>query len=278
VTAPPVTLRVLPRLYSGATRELSPGSTVIVGRLVRGEPARPGRVGVPGGWLGVGRHVLVPVELLAFTYATWDGTAAEVCWRTGPDVAEAGVLVAAPDGVGPGALIVTEAEPVRLVVSRYNPQTDRQVDRIVLELQCGALPSLQGDWSELVGVWWRPNMELRIPGMVSWQACLTLTFRLAGEAPHGRLARIVAEGLVRRGHPHANTALVGGAWLRGMQLLCRVLGDPGRRWMVEALALTWVDEYLEELRAGGEPHVLGGEERVRELRRALRATGRSEWL
>jgi hypothetical protein len=67
-----------------------------------------------------------------------------------------------------------------------------------------------------------------------------------------------------------------------MLRLCQVLSDPGRQWMLAALDLPRVADCVQRIRAGegadgtsvGAP---AGEQDLRRLRLALRATGRSEW-
>jgi hypothetical protein len=161
-----------------------------------------------------------------------------------------------------------------------------------------------GHWLPLVENWWtskRPEAGL------TWQRCLSVTSRLVADdgALPGELASAVAQALHPRGFPDADPAAVRKAWTRAMTRLVEVLTDPdldpafdagrapecrpddeprpGLAWMVPALAVPGLAKYLAareagEREAGGvRPRLPAGEEQIRSLVVALRATGRAEW-
>jgi hypothetical protein len=198
------------------------------------------------------------------------------------------------DSAPSGRFVITGSAPARLLVSRMNVQTDRFVQRLVVGLELAEteiVPAAGGDrsegpavvddgpdWGELVDLWWVPRKERGDPESLTWRTTVAVTFRLAGDAPQGRLARIVAQGLQRRGYPATTVPVVSRAWGRAMTRLCQVLSDPGRRWMLDALDLPRVTDCVGRIRAGVTPlRVPAGERDLRALRLALRATGRPEW-
>ena len=105
-----------------------------------------------------------------------------------------------------------------------------------------------------------------------------MTARLASGAPENQLAEIVADGLRRRGYTEVDADAVRKAWNRAMIRLAEVLGDPDRRWMVCALAVPGLAEYLDRDRPDHRGARLpSGEPQIRRLLRGLRATGQQEW-
>jgi hypothetical protein len=293
----PVTMRIeLPR-ERGIQRELALGQRVVLGRPMAG--ASPDRVNVPGRWLGVTRDGMVSAELLRLAYQDIDRGQAMIGWRTGAQHHPASIRFGtAPPGVvpdldGEGRLVVMPGAVTRLFVSRLSTQQNRFVQRFVLEFTMGGLRGDRGGdggggntltsddywWIDLVDEWWTPRRREPESGQaLTWRRCLEVTARLAAGAPESQLAEVVADGLRRRGYTEVDADAVRKAWNRAMIRLAEVLGDPSRRWMVSALAVPGLEDYLDRHRAGDRSaRLLSGEPQIRPLLRGLRATGQQEW-
>lgn len=291
----PVTMRIeLPREY-GPLRELRLGDTVTLGRPLPG--AGPERVNVPGRWLGVPRDAMVSGELLRIAYQDLDRGRAMIGWRTGaqhhPASLRFGVTPpdAGTDVAAEGRLMVGCGEAHRLYVSRLSAQEQRFVQRFVLEFQVSSVaeevdrqlrmientqPPWDHRWRSLVEDWWEPRRG-QPAGVLTWRRCLQVTGRLLG-APEGRLADVVAEGLQHRGYRTADAEAVRKAWNRAVIELVDAVNRPDRRWMLAALAVPRLAEYVVRRELGENPGRLpSGEPQIRQLLASLRATGEPEW-
>jgi len=279
-------------------RELHLGQPVTLGRRLTG--SAPDRVDVPGRWLGVAQDGMVSAELLRVVYQDVDAGRAVVGWRTGAQHHPAAIRFgtappgAEPDLAGEGRLLVGPGQVGRLFVSRLSARNHRFEPRFVVALSCArsqrpAVPVMvppptqgpdENHWLPLVEDWWRPRRrEPDAASVVSWQRCLQVTARLVVEGtPEGALAAAVAQALRHRGHADADADVVRKAWTRAMARLADELAEPARAWMVTALAVPGLAEYLAAAAAGGaRPRLPAGEAQIRHLAIGLRATGRAEW-
>lgn len=290
----PVTMRVeLPR-ERGVQRMLSLGQRVVLGRPLPG--GGPDRVDVPGRWLGVSRDGMVSAELLRLAYQDIDRGRAMIGWRTGAQHHPASIRFgtappgAVPDLDGEGRIVVAPGAPTRLYVSRLSAQQNRFVQRFAIEFTVGRMPddgiicggpTLPGDdyrWIELVEAWWTPKRQSTSGQALTWRRCLEVTARLASSAPDNQLAEVVALGLRQRGHADVDADGVRKAWNRAMIGLAEVLAEPKRRWMVSALAVPGLAEYLDRESPDNRVARLPcGERQIRQLLLGLRATGQREW-
>lgn len=292
----PVTMRIeLPR-ERGMQRELVLGQRIVLGRPAPG--AGPQRVNVPGRWLGLSRDGMVSAELLRLVYQDIDRGQAMIGWRTGAQHHPASIRFgptppgAVPDLDGEGRLVVVPGAVTRLFVSRLSTRQNRFVQRFVIEFAVGSMLRERGDvgggqtltsddyqWVDLVEEWWLPRRREPESGQaLTWRRCLEVTARLASGAPENQLAEVVADGLRRRGHPDVDADAVRKAWNRAMIRLAEVLSEPERRWMVSALAVPGLAEYLDRARPDPRGARLpSGEPQIRRLMLGLRATGQREW-
>lgn len=292
----PVTLRVeLPR-ERGMRRELTLGRRIVLGRSVPG--AGSDRIDVPGRWLGVSRDAMVSAELLRIVYQDLDRGRAVIGWRTGAQHHPTSIRFGTtppglvPDLHGEGRLVVTPGEASRLYVSRLSTQQNRFVQRFLLEFTVSGSGDHSGErgggntltddgyrWIDLLEEWWLPRRREPESGQaLTWRRCLEVTGRLAGDAPDNQLAEVVARGLRRRGHPEVDADAVRKAWNRAMIRLTEVLSEPERRWMVSALAVPGLAEYLDRDRpAHRGARLPSGEPQIRRLLVGLRSTGQPEW-
>jgi hypothetical protein len=277
-------------------RELVLGKRIVLGRPMPG--SGPDRVDVPGRWLGVSRDSMVSAELLRLVYQDIDRGQAMIGWRTGAQHHPASIRFgttppgAVPDLDGEGRLVVVPGAVTRLFVSRLSARQNRFVQRFVIEFTVGSMLRDRGDvgggqtltsddyqWVDLVEEWWLPRRREPESGQaLTWRRCLEVTARLASGAPENQLAEVVAEGLRRRGHADVDADAVRKAWNRAMIRLAEVLSEPERRWMVSALAVPGLAEYLDRARPDHRGVRLpSGEPQIRRLMLGLRATGQREW-